>query len=101
MARYAYDGEKLHFKQGMFQKRKDLQLQRMDNLNSLVIEEGALPTLEQLIIAFCKSLMEVPRGIQHLRNLKKLTLPMLFKDSVKPEEEYYHIIRHVPQVVFI
>ena len=95
-----YVGEKLHFKQGMFQKLKHLQLQNKVNLNSLVIAEGALPTLEQLIIADCYKLMEVPRGIQYLRNLKMLTLPTLFKDSVKPEGEHYHIVQHVPQVVF-
>ncbi|KAF3456664.1 hypothetical protein FNV43_RR01318 [Rhamnella rubrinervis] len=97
MACGSYDGEKLHFKQGMFQKLKHLELNNLDKLNSLVIEEGALPTLEHLSISFCDNLKTVPGGIQHLRNLKKLTLSMWFNDTVKPEGEDYHIVRHVPQ----
>ncbi|KAF3456670.1 hypothetical protein FNV43_RR01324 [Rhamnella rubrinervis] len=92
--------QSLFFKQGMFQKLKHLQLKNLDTLNSLVIEEGALPTLELLIISFCLNLKTVPRGIQHLRNLKRLTLPWQLKDRVQPKGEDYHIVRHVQQVVF-
>ncbi|KAF3455494.1 hypothetical protein FNV43_RR00123 [Rhamnella rubrinervis] len=100
MADHPYDGEKLQFKQGMFQKLKHLELVCLFELNSLVIEEGALPTLELLILSFFPNLNTVPGGIQHMRNLKKLTLPIVFKNSVQPEGEDYHIVRHVPQVVF-
>ncbi|KAF3456661.1 hypothetical protein FNV43_RR01315 [Rhamnella rubrinervis] len=91
----AYIPEKLHFKQGMFEKLKHLHLKNMATLKSLVIEDGALPTLEHLIISDCLILKTVPGGIQHLRNLKKLTLPSRFRVSVLPEGEDNHIVRHV------
>ncbi|KAF3455489.1 hypothetical protein FNV43_RR00118 [Rhamnella rubrinervis] len=101
MASFAYVGEKLLFKHRMFQKLKHLQLELMSDLNSLVIGKGALPTLERLIISRCYNLTEVPRGIQRLRKLKKLTLPIWFKDSEKPAEgeEDYHIALGCRQLI--
>ncbi|XP_060671937.1 disease resistance protein RPM1-like isoform X2 [Ziziphus jujuba] len=103
MAECAYDGEKLHFKQGVFPKLKYVYLQTMAQLNSLVIEEGAMPNLEQLFIWFCQRLKEVPFGIKHLRNLKKLcffNIPPELEKGLQPEGKYYHVVRHVPEVVF-
>ncbi|GMP78504.1 hypothetical protein CsSME_00034420 [Camellia sinensis var. sinensis] len=67
----AYDREQLYFEVGRFQKLKQLTLAGFKELNSVIIEEGALPLLEELTIELCPQLKEVPSGIHHLRNLKR------------------------------
>lgn len=102
----AYVGERLEFKQGVFPKLKLLNLIDLENLNSLVIEEGAMPNLEQLFIGndgYPWQLKELPSGIQHLRNLKKLVLlymPDELQQSLKLGGRHYHIVQHVPEVRF-
>ncbi|CAL5347883.1 unnamed protein product [Camellia sinensis] len=68
----AYDGEQLYFEVGRFQKLKELTLEAWKRLNSVIIEEGALPLLEVLSIGRSPHLKEVPSGIHHLRNLKAI-----------------------------
>ncbi|XP_028060204.1 disease resistance protein RPM1-like isoform X2 [Camellia sinensis] len=68
----AYDGEELYFEVGRFQKLKQLTLVGLNGLNSVIIEEGALPLLEELMIGPSPQLNEVPSGIHHLTNLKTL-----------------------------
>nr|XP_048331710.1 disease resistance protein RPM1-like [Ziziphus jujuba var. spinosa] len=46
----AYNGEKLQFEEGVFPRLKLLSAMHLGKLNSIVIEEGALPILEKLII---------------------------------------------------
>ena len=64
-----YRGEQLHI-EGGFQKLKHLGLRNLGGLNRLIIDEGALPLLEKLVIAECPQLKEVPSGIQHMKSLK-------------------------------
>ena len=98
----AYSGEQLHFKTGGFPKLGDLCLRDLDGLNSLIIDEGALPRLETLMIGPSPKLKVVPFGIQHLRNLKRLD----FYDMSKEFEESlnyvvgpcYWIVEHIPTV---
>ena len=68
----AYNGEQLHFKIGGFPKLKKLSLLHLHALNSLMIDEGALPVLEIFSIGLCLELKVVPSRIYHLRNLKEL-----------------------------
>ncbi|GMY30839.1 disease resistance protein RPM1-like [Fagus crenata] len=100
----AYIGEKLHFKKGGFPKLKNLRLKDLNGLYSLIIDEGALPLLEWLLIGLIPQLKEVPSGIQHLRNLKELRflhMPEEFKASLDPKQgPCYWIIEHVPIVLF-
>ena len=62
-----------------------LSLQHLNGLYSLMIDEGASPLLERLVIGPCSQLKEVPSGIQHLRNLKDLR----FLDMPKEFEERF------------
>ena len=45
-----YGGEQLHIEGGGFQKLKFLHLLNLGGLNRLIIDEGALPLLEKLVI---------------------------------------------------
>ncbi|CAL5347907.1 unnamed protein product [Camellia sinensis] len=100
----AYDGEQLYFEVGRFQKLKELSLVGLKGLNSVIIEEGALPLLEKLTIEPSPQLKEVPSGIHHLRNLKILgfvSMPEEFinRMELKPNQgKDYLIIKHIPRV---
>ncbi|KAF3449640.1 hypothetical protein FNV43_RR10371 [Rhamnella rubrinervis] len=59
-----YDGETLCFKAGGFRILKELGIFKFDRLRKLTIERGTMPCLEQIGFDKCKSLLEVPSGIE-------------------------------------
>ena len=67
---YAYDGEVLQFPNRGFPNLKQILLLHLFPLKSIVIEDGALPSLEKLKLRFIHYLTEVPRGIDKLPKLK-------------------------------
>ncbi|KAL5178000.1 Disease resistance protein RPM1 [Glycine soja] len=67
---YAYDGEVLQFPNRGFPNLKQILLKEFIRLKSIVIEDGALPSLEKLQLKFAFRLTEVPRGIDKLPKLK-------------------------------
>ncbi|XP_075664859.1 disease resistance protein RPM1-like [Castanea sativa] len=102
-----YEGcrcEQLHFEGGGFQKLKSLFLGNLRTLSRLMIEESAMPLLEQLVIGPSPLLKEVPSGIYHLKNLKTLEALNLSKEfvlSVQPNEGHdFWKVKHVPSVIF-
>ncbi|PSS24917.1 Disease resistance protein [Actinidia chinensis var. chinensis] len=101
----AYDGELLHFKEGGFQKLKVLELRYLNALNSVIIDNGALPLLQELVIGCTPQLKEVPSGIQHLRKLSNLTFYDMtdeFARTMLPEEgQDYKVVEHIPTVRFL
>ncbi|GAU29579.1 hypothetical protein TSUD_153290 [Trifolium subterraneum] len=70
----AYVGETLHFQNGWFKNLKELQLIFMDNLKSILIDQGALPSLERMRISNAPQLQRLPTGFQHLKKLEHLTI---------------------------
>ncbi|CAL5347945.1 unnamed protein product [Camellia sinensis] len=100
----AYDREQLYFEVERFQKLKRLTLLGFKGLNSVIIEEGALPLLEDLTIETSPHLKEVPSGIHHLRNLKTLEFVDMAEeliDRMKPKPNQgkdYWIVEHIPEV---
>ncbi|KAF3447828.1 hypothetical protein FNV43_RR08534 [Rhamnella rubrinervis] len=69
----AYDGETLCFKAGDFKMLKLLAFSKLDRLRKVTIEKGTMP-LEGIRFISCKSLEEVPSGIETLGNLESLEL---------------------------
>ncbi|CAL5347884.1 unnamed protein product [Camellia sinensis] len=100
----AYDGEQLYFEVGRFQNLKQLTLVGLNGLNSVIIEEGALPLLEELMIGPSPQLKEVPSSIHNLTNLKTLEfvdMPEELIDRMEPKPNQgkdYWIIEHIPRV---
>ena len=98
------EGEQLHIEGGGFQKLKDLGLVKLGGLNRLIIDEGALPLLESLVIAGCPQLKEVPSGIHHLKGLKILEFEDMsteFVLSLQPDEgPDFGKVKHIPSVTF-
>ena len=99
-----YDGEELHFEEGTFQKLKNLTLKKLDGLEMVKIDKGALPLLEQLEIGPCLKLKEVPSGIQHQENLKTLDFSEVPRNSMldmQPDGgKDYWIVKKVPTIRF-
>ena len=99
-----YGGEQLHIEGGGFQKLKVLGLINLGGLNKLIIDEGALPLLERLLIGDCPQLKEVPSGIHQLKSLKNLQffdMPTKFVLSLQPDEgPDFGKIKHIPCVGF-
>nr|XP_023875602.1 disease resistance protein RPM1-like [Quercus suber]XP_023875603.1 disease resistance protein RPM1-like [Quercus suber] len=96
--------EQLHFQGGGFQKLKSLCLRNFRPLKKLIIDEGAMPLLEKLVIGPSPLLKEVPSGIYHLKSLKTLEAINLSKEVVcrmQPDEGHdFWKVKHVPSVVF-
>ncbi|KAL4618521.1 hypothetical protein ACB092_06G016600 [Castanea dentata] len=99
-----YRGDQLHIEGGGFQKLNYLGLVRLEGLNRLMIDEGALPFLEFLEIGDCPQLKEVPSGIHHLKSLKNLRfreMPIEFVLSLQPDEgPDFGKVKHIPSVTF-
>ncbi|KAL5177998.1 Disease resistance protein RPM1 [Glycine soja] len=70
MINMAYDGEVLQFPNRGFPNLKQILLAHLFVLKSIVIEDGALPSLEELQLTFTINMTEVPRGIEKLPKLK-------------------------------
>ncbi|XP_028215179.1 disease resistance protein RPM1-like [Glycine soja] len=67
-------GEVLQFPNRGFPNLKQILLEELIRLKSIVIEDGALPSLEKLKLVRILELTEVPRGIDKLPKLKVLFL---------------------------
>ena len=97
----AFDGEKLQFEKGVFPRLKFLGLKNLSGLNSIIIEEGALPNLEGLEFGPSPHMKEVPFGIYHLKKLKILhdfEMAGEFVDDMRPEGQHRHVVEHIPFV---
>ncbi|KAK9928143.1 hypothetical protein M0R45_025292 [Rubus argutus] len=97
-----YDGESLHFEAGGFPSLKLLGIDKLDELQSVTIDKGAMPCLEKLIIQRCKLLKKVPSGIEYLTNLKLLEFFDMPDELIMPLQpdggEDHWKVAHVPAV---
>ncbi|KAL0328378.1 UNVERIFIED_CONTAM: Disease resistance protein Pik-2 [Sesamum calycinum] len=67
---HAYEGERLCFRASGFQRLKKLWLLSLNRLRLVIVEKGSMPLLQELYMSGCKSVEEVPFGIQHLGSLQ-------------------------------
>ncbi|KAM1126601.1 hypothetical protein ACFX2B_041264 [Malus domestica] len=100
-----YDGRQLHFEEGGFQKLRILVLKDMEALNSLIIDKGVMPLLQEFHIGPSPQLKEVPSGIHHLQNLRHLLfygMPKEFARQMDPNNgPHYWIVKHIRNVRFV
>ena len=66
----SYIGEILQFPNRGFQNLKQILLNRLISLKSIVIEDGALPSLEKLKLVDIPRLKKVPSGLSKLPKLE-------------------------------
>ncbi|XP_058112876.1 disease resistance protein RPM1-like isoform X2 [Magnolia sinica] len=100
----AYEGQQLCFQDGWLPKLKRLRLEYLTQLNRVVIEKGALPSIQFLTLSTCGELKTLPEGIEYLTGLQQLTLnqmPMEFTERLKLKDgsdEYYGKVKHIPLI---
>ena len=99
-----YTGKQLRIERGGFQKLKNLGLRSLTGLNRLMINEGALPLLDQFDIGPCPDSFLVT-GIHHLKSLKIVDffdMPAKFILSPQPNEDPdFGQVKHIPSVTFL
>lgn len=100
-----YGGEILCFKAQGFQKLNLLGLDKLEGLRTVIVEDGAMPYLEKLIIRRCKLLEKVPIGIELLNNLEVLEFSDMPHESMETirsrvQGEDHQKVAHIPKVYF-
>ncbi|CAN6705583.1 unnamed protein product [Malus baccata var. baccata] len=104
LGQMGYEGVQLHFEEGGFQRLRKLHLRDMKGLNSLIIDNGVMPLLQEFHIGPCPQLKEVPSGIHHLQNLRNLgfyDMPKEFARQMDPNNgPHYWIVKHIRHVGF-
>ncbi|KAJ0100766.1 hypothetical protein Patl1_03820 [Pistacia atlantica] len=92
--------KQLHFKEDWFPKLKILKLFSLEGVERMMIDKGAMPNLEELLIGQCPRLKEIPTEIEHLRNLKTLVFFLMLKETyyMTKDEKWNKVTQHIPQV---
>uniref|UniRef100_A0ACD5U5P6 Uncharacterized protein n=1 Tax=Avena sativa TaxID=4498 RepID=A0ACD5U5P6_AVESA len=70
----AFEGKQLHFCAGSFPKLQFLAILDAPNLNQAEVEDGAMPSLVELVFRDCPELKFLPHGMEHLMALQKMHL---------------------------
>ncbi|ONI05811.1 hypothetical protein PRUPE_5G025000 [Prunus persica] len=96
-----YEGDCLHFKAGGFPSLKLLGIDKLDELKLVIMDKGAMPCLEKLIIQRCRLLKKVS-GIEHLQDLKLLEFFDMPNELIRPFHpdggEDHWKVAHIPEV---
>jgi disease resistance protein RPM1 len=92
----AYEGLYLHVEAGGFQKLKELHVIELTELQDIVIDKGALPSLKKLSLSFLLSLKNIPNGIKHLEKLEVLHILNMQVEFVQHNSTEDWIMEHVP-----
>nr|POF08701.1 disease resistance protein rpp8 [Quercus suber] len=67
-----------------------LKLWKLESLEKLEVEAGAMPKLKELDIRCCNKL-KVPTGLKHLNSLQELKLTNMPKDFTTIQEKKWEI----------
>lgn len=103
----AFIEETIFFHGGLFSKLKWLMLRKLNHLNQVEIEKGALISLMHLSLIDCPNLMMVPLGIENLQNLQlfglsgmpeELTSRLRRKSESKQNQEDLHRVNHIQDI---
>ena len=70
----AYVGKKMICSSGGFLQLESLELYRLNKLEELTVEEGAMSSLKTLEILNCDEMKKLPHGLLQLTNLEELSL---------------------------
>jgi disease resistance protein RPM1 len=98
----SYDGKSLHF-QGGFCNLKELGLRYLDNLESIIIEKGALSSLKEITFMNIPNLKTEPSGIDYLENLEVLNIrfmPTEFEKNIAPLAKLVKLKKKVSIAIF-
>ncbi|VVA18884.1 PREDICTED: disease resistance, partial [Prunus dulcis] len=96
-----YTGEKLEFQVETFKKLKILRIQQLDQLNLMIVENGAMPVLKKLTMSKCKNLTLLPVGIEVLTKLEELCVHDMhteFIAQLRRDTEPFQAVQHIPVI---
>ncbi|GAY35975.1 hypothetical protein CUMW_283410 [Citrus unshiu] len=96
-----YNYEVFHFEAGWFPKLQILKLFDFVAVKSVIIEKGAMPDIRELWIGPCPLLMEIPIGIEYLKNLKLLVFARMVKQvyCMTKDENWEKVTEHILDVL--
>ncbi|OIT32688.1 PREDICTED: disease resistance protein RPM1-like [Nicotiana attenuata] len=103
----ACEGEELRFRAGRFKKLRELYIWHCRKLRMINVEEGAMPSLEELQLRNCPVMKVFPFGIEHLSKLQRLMLQnvsekMLMTLQLEDSQSGdYWKIAHIPRVQIV
>ncbi|KAH1084039.1 hypothetical protein J1N35_023800 [Gossypium stocksii] len=86
-----------------FPRLESLSLMGECNLEEWKVDEGAMPSLQQLEIRRCPRLKMLPEGLRFITTLKELkieSMPKAFKDKLEEGGEDFYKVKHVPSIIF-
>ncbi|KAK2986965.1 LOW QUALITY PROTEIN: hypothetical protein RJ640_004926 [Escallonia rubra] len=95
----AYTGIELVFAVGSFKELKKLHVEKLDQLHTVVIQEGAVPDLQKMVLCNCVNLKMLPLGINNLSCVEELLLYEMHEEFVaqlhKSSEDRV-MVSHIP-----
>ncbi|GAB4849809.1 hypothetical protein Ancab_004608 [Ancistrocladus abbreviatus] len=90
----AFTGDILIFAAEKFQKLKTLHIEQFENLDQVLVFNGAMPKLEKLTICSCMCLHDLPHQIEDLKCLEELLLydmPQEFTNKLGSSEHLWKV----------
>ncbi|KAG5550938.1 hypothetical protein RHGRI_009382 [Rhododendron griersonianum] len=97
----AFTGGELVFEAGKFKKLKMLHIEQFELLDTVVVEEGAMPMLQRLSLCKCVKLEMLPLGIDKLTRIEKFGLydmPVEFTNRLQKTHEDRGMVRHIQSI---
>ncbi|BBH08740.1 NB-ARC domain-containing disease resistance protein [Prunus dulcis] len=99
----SYLGNQLVFQTG-FPRLAELYLMDFSQLNVIIIEKGAMPALQTLVITECMKLEQLPNGIEHLTCLHTFDLvnvPNEIVERIRGEGSLDHDkVQHISEISY-
>ncbi|XP_078156908.1 disease resistance protein RPM1-like [Carex rostrata] len=89
----AFNDPKLNFRVEWFPKLKFLSLMQMPNLVQVEMEQGTMVILEKIQLWELEQLKDIPKGIEHLINLKRMVcknMPADFGNLASGVHQLFH-----------
>ncbi|KAI9186639.1 hypothetical protein LWI28_019367 [Acer negundo] len=97
----SYTGNVLEFIAETFKELKFLHLEQINKLNTVIVEEKAMPKLRKLTICKCEKMEMLPLGISNLTQLQELLVYDMHKNFVErlqKNSEDRCMIDHIPVI---
>lgn len=100
-----YNGMLLHFKAEWFHRLNKLNFIALPQLHNMELDEGSLPSIQELCLVQCQAMQALPHGIEHLTSLKKLQLEEMPKQLVQRlrngTSEDQQKVTHIPTIELV
>ncbi|KAK1316774.1 Disease resistance protein RPP8 [Acorus calamus] len=99
----SYAEKELVCRAGGFLQLESLEIDKIDEIERWVVEEGAMPMLRTLTISYCGWLAMLPEGLQHVKSLQELLLKSLRESFLarvrEGEGEDWWMVKHIPKII--